>query len=175
MSSEKYSHNIEYVNDLHPSFSLNSVSFDTAGRRVSRSPVVLPSSELDAHLHTTAAQITKKRESKVAWYVVLCFIISVCKPLKHYCVVFRNCVEDDKEGCLSNSCHGDDLMIPPAVLLQMSMREAEKANDNKEVLHCLRSRANISLSALSHKKQLHTQQSKVDADLCICTWCPISV
>ena len=44
--------------------------------------------------------------------------------------MFRNCETD---ACLSNDCHGDDLMTPPAVLLQISMGEAEKATDSNEV------------------------------------------
>ena len=42
---------------------------------------------------------------------------------------FRNFVEDEPavEERLSTSYRGDDLMTPPDVLLQLSMKEAEKA------------------------------------------------
>ena len=42
---------------------------------------------------------------------------------------FRNFVEDEPavEERLSTSYHGDDLMTPPDVLLQLSIKEAEKA------------------------------------------------
>jgi hypothetical protein len=42
---------------------------------------------------------------------------------------FRNFVEDEPaaEEHLSTGYRGDDLMTPPDVLLQLSMKEAEKA------------------------------------------------
>ena len=43
---------------------------------------------------------------------------------------YRNFVEDEPaEERLSNGYRGDDLMTPPEVLLQLSMKEAEKATN----------------------------------------------
>ena len=50
----------------------------------------------------------------------------------------RNFVEED-EPPLSSSYHGDDLMTPPDVLLQLSMKEAETTtthNDVSRVIIC---------------------------------------
>ena len=45
----------------------------------------------------------------------------------------RNDVEDEATDVVSG-CHGDDLMTPPDVLLQLALREAEKAPDDEASL-----------------------------------------
>lgn len=79
----------------------------------SRSPVVIPSSQLESNLHEKAAQITKRRHQDLEY---------VTMQLDHcHC-----CYNNRARASRCYGCHDDDLMTPPKVLLEKALMRAKE-------------------------------------------------
>lgn len=102
----------------------------------SRVPIVLPSVDLDAHLHEQAADITKRRYSKNRYG-------ACCNAYKCTLILYNSLdllcslpcsVKSTDVPSVKCSSHDNELMTPPDVLLEQGLDECtELAKSNTEV------------------------------------------
>lgn len=93
---------------------------------------MIPSAELDAHLHTKAAEIAESRHNKQRYgssKILCCVNLCIYSNVVH-------CVCDNRmsQGSPTSGIYGNDLMTPPEVLLEGVQREAEKLTKEKSVI-----------------------------------------
>ena len=95
---------------------------------------MVPSAELDAHLHTKAAEIAESRHNKLRYSssLILCFV-NLCVYIYSNVV---HCVCDNRmlQESPTSGIYGNDLMTPPEVLLEGVRKEAEKVTKEKSVV-----------------------------------------
>lgn len=91
---------------------------------------MIPSTELDAHLHTKAAEIAESRHNKQRYGSSL---VPCCVNL---CINVVHCVCDNRmlQGSPTSGIYGNDLMTPPEVLLEGVRKEAERLTKEKSVI-----------------------------------------